>query len=234
MAGIITALEVQKHNKERVNVYLDDEFAFGLALLEAAQLRKGQQLTDEQIESLKSRDSIEQAYESAVRFLAHRPRSIAEIRRNLKEKEIAPPIIDEVIERLEGRGYVDDLSFARYWVSNRQQFKPRGSRALRFELREKGIPDPIINEVLTDLDTTEAAYQAGLAKARRFRGLDKRAFREKLGAYLMRRGFDYNTVRETTDRLYTELQETDGTLPDDTEEYEPNDRNIDPNNFAAD
>jgi regulatory protein len=234
MAGIITALEVQKHNKERVSIYLDGEFAFGLSLLEAAQLRKGQQLSDEQIAALKSRDSIEQAYESAVRFLAHRPRSTAEIRRNLKEKEIAPPIIDEVIERLEGRGYVDDLSFARYWVSNRQQFKPRGSRALRFELREKGIPDPIIDEVLTDLDTTDAAYQAALPKARRFSGLDKRAFREKLGAYLMRRGFDYDTVRETTDRLYSELQDADGTLTDDTEEYEPNDRNINPDNFAAD
>lgn len=234
MTGTITALEVQKHNKERVSVFLDGEFAFGLSLLEAAQLRKGQQLTDEQIASLKSRDSIEQAYESAVRFLAHRPRSTAEIRRNLKEKEIAPPVIDEVIERLESRGYVDDVAFARYWVSNRQQFKPRGSRALRFELREKGISDPIIDEVLAELDTTDAAYQAGLAKARRFRGLDKRTFREKLGAYLMRRGFDYDTVRDVTDQLYSELQEADGTLPDDTEEYERNDRNIDTDNFAAD
>jgi regulatory protein len=210
MAGTITALEVQKRNKERVNVYLDDEFAFGLSLLEATRLRKGQHLTDTEIAALKATDTVEKAYESAIRYLGNRPRSIAEIRRNLKEKEVEATVIDEVIERLEGRGYVDDAAFARYWIANRQQFRPRGGRALRFELREKGVPDAVINEVLADFEAGDAAYQAAQDKARRLRGLDKRAFREKLGAYLARRGFDYDTVSEVTNRLIAEFEEDDG------------------------
>src|SRR5258707_3645985 len=115
MAGTITALEVQRNNKERVNVYLDGEFAFGLTMIEAARLRKGQQLSDAEIAALKSTDSAQQAYERAVRFLGQRPRSTAEVRHNLTDKEIDASLIDEVITRLEGQGYLDDTAFAPYW-----------------------------------------------------------------------------------------------------------------------
>jgi regulatory protein len=209
MGGTITALEAQKRNKERVNVYLDGEFAFGLTVLEAARLRKGQTLSDSEIAALKAHDSVEQAYESAVRFLGNRPRSITEVRRNLTEKEVVPSVIEEVIARLESRGYVDDVAFARFWVGNRQQFKPRGTRALRFELREKGVSNEVIDQVLSEVDTSDAAYQAALDKAKRLRNLDKRTFREKLGAFLARRGFDYDTVGEVVNRLINEFEEKD-------------------------
>src|SRR5687768_13206881 len=88
MGGTITSLEVQQNNKERVNVYLDETFAFGLSALEATRLRKGQYLTDGEIAALKGRDVVEKAYERAVRFLGNRPRSAAEVRRNLTEKEV--------------------------------------------------------------------------------------------------------------------------------------------------
>lgn len=207
MGGTITALEVQQHNKERVNVYLDGTFAFGLAVLEAARLCEGQYLTDSEIAALKSQDVVEQAYERAVRFLAQRPRSTSELRRHLADKDVDKTAIEEAIARLETQGYLDDKAFARYWLANRQQFRPRGTRALRFELREKGVPASVIDEVLADFDSGDAAYQAALDKARRFRGLDRRAFREKLGSYLMRRGFDYNTVRDVIDRLIREYED---------------------------
>jgi regulatory protein len=207
MGGTITALEVQQHNKERVNVYLDGAFAFGLAVLEAARLRKGQYLTDSEIAALKAQDVVEQAYERAVRFLAQRPRSTSEIRRHLADKGVDKAAIEEAIARLEVQGYLDDRAFARYWLANRQQFRPRGTRALRFELREKGVPASVIDEVLADFDSGDAAYQAALDKARRFRGLDRRTFREKLGSYLTRRGFDYETVRDVIDRLIREYED---------------------------
>jgi regulatory protein len=223
MAGTITALEVQQHNKERVNVYLDGAFAFGLSMLDAARLRKGQYLSHSEVAALKAHDSVEQAYERAVKFLGRRPRSTTEIRRYLAEKQVDTAAVDEVVARLESQGYIDDLAFARYWVANRQQFRPRGTRALRFELREKGITPAIIDQALAGFDTSEVAYQAAQDKARRLRGLDRRAFREKMGSYLVRRGFDYDTAREVIDRLIGEFEEQDaGALPslpdDDTEE----------------
>ena len=83
---VITALEVQKRNKERVNVYLDDEFAFGLNMMEAAKLRKGQTLTAEEIKVLTDEDAINQAVNRAIDFLSYRPRSTEEVRRNLIKK----------------------------------------------------------------------------------------------------------------------------------------------------
>ncbi len=206
MSGTITALEIQKKNKERVNVYLDDEFAFGLTLIEAARLRKGQMLSDAEIAALKTTDEVVQAYDRAAQFLSYRPRSIAEIRRNLTDKAIDESVIDQVIARLEGQGYVDDLAFARFWLNNRQEFRPQGTRALRFELREKGVANSVIDEALAEFDTSAAAYRAAQDKARRFAGLDKRTFRNKLGAFLARRGFDYDVTRTAIDRLIDELE----------------------------
>lgn len=201
MSGQITAIQVQKRNKERVNVYLDGEFAFALNLLDAVQLHKGQSLTPAEIADLKARDTVEQAVEKAVRFLANRPRSIAEVRQNLRGKDIDDPVIDTVIARLERLGYVDDVAFARYWVDNRERFNPRGARALRYELRQKGIANAIIDTVVSDIDATESARLAAEKKLYSLRRLEPEAIRTKLSSYLQRRGFDYETIRQVVDEV---------------------------------
>jgi regulatory protein len=207
MAGIITALVVQKRNKQRVNVYLDGEFAFGLALVEAARLRKGQRLTDEDVARLRALDEVEQAHERALHFLSFRPRSAEEVRRNLRhsKQQFSEKTIDSVLERLQGAGLVDDFAFARYWVENREQFGPRSARALRYELRQKGVPDEAVRAAMEELDQDEAAYQAAREVAHRHPAGDERAFRKRLGAHLARRGFDYSTIRGVLDRLWAEM-----------------------------
>ncbi|GAB4524903.1 MAG: RecX family transcriptional regulator [Anaerolineae bacterium] len=203
--GIITALEVQKRNKERVNVYLDGEYAFSVTLIEATRLKKGQQLTEADIRALKDTDEINKAFERAVNFLTSRPRSEAEVRRNLLTKDVPEPVIDSVIARLHSMGYLDDLAFARYWLENRDAFKPRGSMALRYELRQKGIANSIIDTVLEDFDSSDAAYRAAVDKARRLRGSTYQEFRTKLGSFLQRRGFNFATSRDVIEQLSSEL-----------------------------
>lgn len=204
MAGTVTALIVQKRNKKRVNVFLDGEFAFGLALIEAAKLHKGQRLTDEDIDHLKALDEIEVAHERALNFLSYRPRSIEEVQRNLRDKQIGETAIEAVVDRLERAGLLNDEEFARFWVENREQFSPRGERALRYELRQKGISDSITNMVLGDLDQEDAAYRAAKARARRYAKADKAVFRKRLGDYLARRGFSYDDIRDVVERLWNE------------------------------
>jgi len=194
MAGTITALRYQKRNKERVNVFIDGAFAFGLAAIEAAHLKVGQALTDKDIEQLENKDEVERAYERALNFLSYRPRSEAEVRRNLKKKDVADAAVDLVVERLTRAQLLDDREFARYWVENRLQFKPRGPRALRQELWQKGIPDAIIDEMLDGYDEQSAAERAAAERARRLMHLDPREFRRKLGQYLARRGFSYAVI----------------------------------------
>lgn len=204
MGGTITALVAQKRNKERVNVYIDGSFAFGLAMIEALKLHKGQQLSDADIERLQVLDQVELAHTQALNFLSYRPRSIAETRRNLKDKDYPDEAIDEVIARLERAGLLDDLAFARYWIDNRDVFKPRGVLALRHELRQKGVDDRAIDEALSDYDETDAAYRAAQAKAGRYAREDEQVFRKRLASFLSRRGFPYPIVRDAVDRLWKE------------------------------
>jgi len=206
VAGTITALTVQQKNKDRVNVYLDGRFAFGLAAIEAARLRRGQTLSDDEIAALQNRDEVQKAHESALHYLDYRPRSVDEIRRHLKGKDVAPEVMDEVIERLTGVGLLDDRAFARYWLENRSDFSPRGERALRLELRQKGVPSDTIAEVLSEgHNEDKAAYRAAMAQARKVRTADPVEFRRKMEAHLARRGFSYDTAREATARAWSEL-----------------------------
>jgi len=191
MAGTITALRFQKRNKDRVNVYLDDQFAFGLAVIEASHLQVGQMLSDDDIARLQKQDEVERAYERALNFLSYRPRSEAEVRRNLRKKNVEPEVVEAVAERLTRAGLLNDQEFAHYWVENRLQFNPRGVLALRQELREKGLPASIITDTLADFDEEVAARKAAEAGARRLAHLEPGDFRRRLGAYLARRGFSY-------------------------------------------
>jgi regulatory protein len=204
---IITALEVQKRNTERVSVYLDGEFAFGLPLMEAAKLRKGQELSDEDVQTLREIDAVARACDRAIRLLARRPYSTAEIRRNLQSHGVAPPVIETALDKLSRLGYVDDQAFAQYWIENRERFKPRGPRALRYELRQKGVPDAIIEGALAEIETHDSAYRAAQGYMRRLHGLDQYTFQHKLGAFLARRGFEYDIVRDVIDQMISELEE---------------------------
>jgi regulatory protein len=210
--GVVTALEVQKRNKKRVNVFVDDEYAFSLSLDEAARLHKGQTLTDADVDRLVGEAAVTVATDSAARFLTTRPRSEKEIRQNLAQKDTPPDVIDAALERLTALGYIDDRAFAELWVRDRMTFKPTSPRALRFELRQKGIDAEIIDAALADLDAEDAAYQAAQSQARRLRaGISRRDFQNKISTFLQRRGFSYGAARSTLRRL---MQEIDAENPE--------------------
>ncbi len=204
MAGTVTALKLQKRNRQRVNVYLDDRFAFGLAAIEAARLRVGQVLSDEEIARLKERDSVERAAERALDLLSYRPRSRAEVRRRLLRKGYEQGTIDEALARLGRAGLLDDRAFARYWIDNRFQFNPRGVALLRQELWQKGVGETVIEETLAEYDEEEAAVRAVEMVARRLHELDPVAFRRKLIDRLRRRGFPYAVIEPLLARVMDE------------------------------
>ena len=195
MTKTVTALRFQKRDKDRVNVYLDDQFAFGLAAIEAAHLRIGQTLSKVDIAQLQKQDEIEKAYQRALNFLSYRPRSEAEVRRNLHKKEVDDAVIEMALERLTQAGLLDDLEFARYWIENRIQFNPRGARALRHELWEKGVDTSVVDEALEDFDEESSARKAAEAGARRLTNLEPRDFRRKFKGYMARRGFSYAVIK---------------------------------------
>ncbi len=206
---VVTALEAHRRNRERVKLFLDDEYVMDLPLATAADLRRGQCLTSAEIEDLADAGALQWAYDTAVRFLAYRPRSAEEVRRRLARERVPATLQSAVVERLLQRGYLDDVAFARFWRENRERFKPLAPRALRYELRQKGIAEDIIDSQLAPMDVGAAAYRAAEARARRYRGGTRQRFREELGALLRRRGFDTETIREVVRRLQQDLENAD-------------------------
>ncbi|CAG0982181.1 partial Regulatory protein RecX, partial [Anaerolineae bacterium] len=122
----------------------------------------------------------------------------------LFKKKIATDVIDLTITRLTEAGLLDDAAFATYWVENRETFRPRAGRALKFELKRKGVSDANIGDALGEIDESESAYRAAENRAKRWSELERREFFEKLTAFLVRRGFSYDIAKQAAKRLWDE------------------------------
>src|SRR5262249_40740911 len=127
----------------------------------------------------------EECLDAALRFLSHRQRSEREVRRRLNEKEHDPERIDRVVERLQEVRLIDDGEFADYGLTQRQLHKPRGERALRAELFQKGVPREVVDEALENDGRDEArdAYRAAERRAAALSRLDEASFRQRLAQF---------------------------------------------------
>src|SRR6266566_4403318 len=206
----ITALEPQMKNPERINLYVDGRFLQGVNATIVLQmgLKLGQELLPDQLERLLSEEAEQQAVDRALNYLSFRPRSREEVRRYLRRKETPPEIIDAALARLDRLDFVNDHSFAEFWIGTREQFSPRGARALKNELRMKGVDREVVNELVDDEQDGERALRAGRKKAMllvNIPDMDYATFRNRLGSFLQRRGFGYEVTTRTVRALWKEL-----------------------------
>jgi regulatory protein len=208
----ITALEPQLNNPDRINLFVDGRFLMGVNAVIVLQmgLRLEQELTPEEVERLHSEEIEQRAVDRALNFLSYRPRSREEVRRYLKRKETSPEIIETALARLDRLDFVNDRTFAGFWIESREHFSPRGARALKNELRMKGVERDVVDELVSDEQDEERALRAGRKKARTLinnSSIDYAAFRNRLGSFLQRRGFGYQIVTKTVRELWKELKE---------------------------
>jgi regulatory protein len=160
----------------------------------------------------------EAALELAARYLATRPRSRWEVARRLRRAGAEAGVIEATLERLTELAFVDDLAFARWWLEQRDRHGPRGRRMLEAELRQHGVGRDVIALLRDEMATTEGddapaswegplgerdlprteADRARVALGQHLRGRpvpdDPRAH-QRLGMYLVRRGFDPDIAR---------------------------------------
>jgi regulatory protein len=196
MTGLISGIEQhERRGGRRSNIYVDGRYAFSLSTELAITLRVG--------ESMSEARSVWRAYDAALHFLGSRPRSEREIRDRLARHEYDPYVVDRVIARLRQIKLVDDAAFATYWVEQRATHRPRGARLLKQELRQKGVSQDVVSEALLE-DDENGAYRAAARKAVSLRALDERTFKQRLGAFLQRRGYGYETVRSVVNRLWAD------------------------------
>ncbi len=198
----ITAIKPQEKRKNRFNVYLDGQFALAISneLLVREGLKLGQELSSEKTEELVAKDRLGRAQDRAYHFLSYRPRSEKEIYDYLGKKKLKDEEKEKIIKKLKEEKLIDDLEFARWFLEQRQTFRPKGSYALRQELRQKGIGEKIIDQVLPNREEELSLAEKALVKAEKkyasFLGREKK---EKLMAYLRRRGFSWEAVKKAVD-----------------------------------
>jgi len=202
----ITALRAGRGQGKRVNIFLDDKFAFSLEseVVVKEGLQVQQVLSANQIEALARSNHFHRCLNSAVHYLNYRPRSESELREKLRQRGFDDDCLEAVIPRLKKQGLVDDMAFAQFWKDNRESFSPRSRLLTKLELRRKGIANDIIDQLVNAIDDNDSAYRAALGKARSLLQSDYQSFRRRLGEYLKRRGFSYEVIKHTVERLWEE------------------------------
>lgn len=144
----------------------------------------------------------------AYYYLSIRNRSEKEMRDYLTKKKAIPEIIEKIISSLKEKKFLDDEVFARAWILNRARLKPKGKSLLKFELRQKGITDDLIEKVLTEVqeeipDELEQAKSLITRRMERMAGKPRDEIYAKVGGFLARRGFGWEIIKKAID---TKLQ----------------------------
>jgi regulatory protein len=205
----ITSIEPQKNNPDRVNVHVDGAFRFALGadLAWGAHLHVGDEVTEERIAELERKDLAWKAREAALNLLAFRPRTAAELRRRLLQKEYPEEVADGCVESLVEMGLVNDSSFAETFVRDRVRLKPRGRRRLAQELRAKGVDVDTAQEAISgvfeheEVSDTDLAREAA-AKWSRRPGEERLKARQRFYAFMARRGFGSDAIREVMEEVF--------------------------------
>ncbi len=151
-------------------------------------------------------DQFEKYLDKAYKFLTYRPRSEKEVRDNLKKMKAPQDIIESVITFLKGKKYLNDEEFAKWWIEQRIKFKQKSKKVLRIELLQKGIEKELIIKLIEETEEKpirdiDQAKEIVEKKIKKYKGLPKAEVYHKLGAYLARQGFDWETIRSSIDAV---------------------------------
>lgn len=208
----ITSIQQQKKNPGRVSVFLDDKFAFGLdaKFLIDFDLYKDRELSEEEFSDIVRKDTGEKIKGRVIDLISRRPRSEKEVRDYIYQKfregkfEIEESYLEDVVEEvilgLKKYDLINDERFAEWYVRNRKDFKPRGKSLLKQELAQKGVSKNIITQSLDYGDDVDLALAQNLAQ-KKLRTLDRfseEKRKEKLTAFLQRKGFDWGVIKKVT------------------------------------
>lgn len=196
---VVTQVVAQK-SKKRVNIFIDDEFSFGLDLENLLKfgIRKGKILEEKDIKKIIKEAEFAKVYQKIVRFGVVRPRSEWEFRNWIKKYSVDSRIHEDLLAKLTDMGLLDDLAFAKWWVTQRTNFKPKAKRVLEMELKQKGLSDSPIKSALREIQVDEVSLGVDILqkKARQIDRMPADKKRQKMVQILRLRGFDMDVIRK--------------------------------------
>lgn len=209
---VITKIAVQKKEAGRYHLYFDDEYAFSVDedILIRFALKKGMELSNQEIFEIKYAEQVAKAYKDAIQFLAFRMRAIEEVRTHLQNKDWDENIIQLVIQKLIEQKYLDDQEFAIAYINTYKHSGKKGPERLRNELQQKGIDENVIETALENYNKNEQlehAVQLGEKYVTKHRQVAQKLLKQRLTHYLRTRGFPLSIVNQAVKEIEIEKDE---------------------------
>lgn len=175
-------------------------------------LADGQAMDAERLREMELADGVARAMTEAHRLVDHRMRTRRELAVRLRSRGRPEDVVEEVLDRLENVGLIDDGRFARQWIDERLRSRPVGLSLLRRELRQKGIDAEIVETALEESASGEGeagrAYEALRRQTYRYARLDRDAAHRRMVAFLGRRGFGQDVIYHVVRRVLDEMEES--------------------------
>lgn len=201
---VISSIELMRKQRHR---YLISFGPYSISVHEDVMIKyrmiKGSVFRKDALQEIIIADERHRAYVEALRYLERKPRTSQEIAQRLQQKGWEQGSIDHTLERLEREKLIDDGLYAKMWAQQRMTTHKKGRLWVKQELRQKGIESGKIAEALGEVspeEELESAWAIGRKKWQQTKGesLDRK---RKTGAFLMRRGFNGEQVRQVLKRL---------------------------------
>jgi regulatory protein len=207
---IITKIVPQKRRENRRNVYVDGRFAFGLSdnVVARFRLREGMSLTEQQVAEIAEGEVRQECLDAGLKYLGMRLHSRAELRKKLMRREFGEAVVEGVLDQLARLGYLDDARFAKTKALSAAEHKHHGRRRAFVELLKAGVKkevaDAALDDVYAEADSLGTARELARKKVASLKRLEPMVARRRLAGMLMRRGFDYETVKPVIDEVLGE------------------------------
>ena len=206
MKNKITDIQLEGGRSSQRILFLDGE-RFGsvdASLITKFGLRIGLEIEAGVLQKLIEADEVTRAKNCAFDLLLNQSYSKQQMIDQLGQKGFSEAAIDTTLKELELLGYIRDEKYAQNWINRRQRSKPRGKKVLKHELINKRIDKTTVDRVLEqidDEDEAEIALQIAQKQAVRYRSLPTHVAKRRLHGFLLRRGFDYETVQQTIEEV---------------------------------
>ncbi|GIQ70987.1 regulatory protein RecX [Xylanibacillus composti] len=213
-AGVtITAVEADGKQKGQYRVHLEDGRQLDVHedVLVKYRLLKGETLDASTIRRIRQEESAQEAIQQALRWLSVRARSEQELVQGLKQKGYAQKIILQAVSRCRELGMMDDRAFARQLTSHRSRIQRKGKRLIEQELKQRGIEQDDIADALAETNTQQERDNALNWIRKKWPALkgDTRVRKQKMAAFLYRKGFDSALIRDSLRAYMEEAEEAD-------------------------
>ncbi len=201
----ITDLKQQKNNPNRISLYVDDKYLFGLADTDVLKerLEIGHELSESDIERLKVRSEDAKCLNAALRLVQSRMYTKRELSKKLHGKGYANEVVSYAVSEMEHYGYIDDFQYAQMYVQ--EVAEKYGVLKIKQKLFEKGVPADVIEDVLECADNADAAFEILRIKLRG--NTLSEEDKPKLMRFLAQRGFTFDQSRKAIDRYSEEMNE---------------------------